>query len=225
MPKSGGSLSKPSTLSAQAKEVIRARIITGEIGADQIYSVPSLAAAFGVSATPVREAMVELVRDGLVEVVPNQGFRVVQLTDHDLDEIFQVRLFLEVQGMVAVASGAIDQRHEAQYEKLALQIEECAAADDEVGFLRTDRAFHLGLLGILGNDRLVDIVAGLRDQARLYGVPTLGRRGQLAHSAHEHREILHALVAHDIELVASLAQQHIEHTRGIWANRTELVSE
>lgn len=215
------SLVKPSSLSAQAKESLRARIITGNIGGDRIYSVPSLAADFGVSATPVREAMVELVSDGLVEVVPNQGFRVVQLTDHDLDEICQVRLMLEVQGMVAVAQRTIDSREAEKYRQLARQIEDCAETDDEVGFLRVDRAFHLGLLGCLGNVRLVEVVSRLRDQVRLYGVPTLGKRGELRDTAREHTELVDAIVEGDLSRVTELVTHHIGHTRGVWANAAE----
>lgn len=218
----GRVLVKPSSLSAQAKEVLRARIITGEIGADEIYSIPSLAAAFGVSATPIREAMVELVSDGLLEVVPNQGYRVVQLSDHDLDEIFQLRLMLEVPAMSEVSRQSLAPREVKKYLVLARQIEESAETDDEVGFLRTDRAFHLGLLGCLGNVRLVDVVSRLRDQARLYGVPALAKRGELLDSAREHRKIVDAVVAHDHGLVESLTRHHIQHTRGIWANAAEL---
>ncbi len=79
-----------------AKESIRVRIVTGEFAAGEIYSAPALAAVLGVSATPVREAMLELTADGLVEVVPNRGFRVVEPSQHDLDEIFELRLMLEV---------------------------------------------------------------------------------------------------------------------------------
>jgi DNA-binding GntR family transcriptional regulator len=214
-------LSKSSSLSALAKEALRARIITGEIEADQIYSVPSLAAAFKVSATPVREAMVELVSEGLVEVVPNQGFRVVHLTDHDLDEIFQIRLMLEVPAMVEVARGTISRSDSEHYTRLAEKIERCAEAEDEVGFLVADRSFHLGLLGTLHNERLVDIVSSLRDQARLYGVPDLAKRGELQQSAREHTDLIAAITSHDPIAVARLAHHHIEHTRGIWANVTE----
>ena len=58
-----------------------------------------------MSATPVREAMLELAADGLVEAVPNKGYRVVELSQHDLDEIFEVRLMLEVPAAEGAASG------------------------------------------------------------------------------------------------------------------------
>lgn len=214
-------LVKPSNLSIQAAEALRARIVTGEIGGDQIYSVPRLAAAFGVSATPIREAMVELVSEGLVEVVPNQGYRVVRLNDHDLDEIFHVRMMLEVQAMLEVSRRGLTPTEAKYYVGLARQIEEAAEMNDAVSFLHIDRMFHLGLLGLLGNARLVDIVGRLRDQARLYGVRTLAKRGQLLYSAREHTQIIEAVGAQGGALVEAATRQHIRHTRGIWADASE----
>src|SRR5919202_296505 len=85
-----------SSLRERAAEAIRNGITTGEIRAGELYSVPTLAARLGVSATPVREAMLDLANEGLVEAVRNRGFRVVELTDADLDEILEVRVMLEV---------------------------------------------------------------------------------------------------------------------------------
>jgi DNA-binding GntR family transcriptional regulator len=217
----GMSLTKPASLSGLAKESLRARIITGEISAGKIYSVPSLAAAFGVSATPVREALVELASDGLVEVVPNQGFRVVELSEEDLDHIFQVRLMLEVPGLVEVARLSLGPDELAEFVGLAQDIERFAAQGDTVGYLGADRAFHLGLLSKLGNGRLVAIVTQLRDQARLYGLRLLIERGELMDSAHEHSKLVEAILRRDLKAVRTMSRYHMEHTRGIWAHANE----
>ena len=63
---------------------LRAAIVSGEMEPGTVYSAPSLGARFGVSATPVREAMIDLVREGLVEIVPNKGFRVTAIDEADL---------------------------------------------------------------------------------------------------------------------------------------------
>lgn len=217
----GMSLTKPTSLSALAKESLRARIISGEMRANHIYSVPSLAAAFGVSATPVREALLELASEGLMEAVPNQGFRVVQLSEKDLDHIFEIRVMLEVPGLVQVARGGLSPADLRRYAGLAAEIERYAAAGETVGYLRADRAFHLGLLAMLGNERLVSMVAELRDQARLYGLGLLIERGELLDSAREHSQVVDAVARHDLEAVESLTRYHMEHTRGIWAQATE----
>jgi DNA-binding GntR family transcriptional regulator len=214
-------LVRPSTLSFLAKESIRLRIVTGEIAAGEIYSAPALAAVLGVSATPVREAMLELATDGLVEVVPNRGFRVVEPSQHDLDEIFQLRLMLEVPAAEQAARRGITAADHACFLEMAKLIEKRAQEGDMVGFLAADRDFHLGLLGTLDNSRLVDIVSRLRDQARLYGLPMLAQRGELRESAREHRELLEAICRRDTVAVAAVATHHLEHTRGIWAGIAE----
>lgn len=217
----GQDLVRPSTLSSMAKESIRVRIVTGEIAAGEIYSAPALAAVLGVSATPVREAMLELAADGLVEVVPNRGFRVVEPSQHDLDEIFELRLMLEVPAAERAARRGISGADQARLLELAMLIEKRAEEGDTVGFLAADRDFHLGLLGVLGNSRLVEIVSRLRDQARLYGLPMLAQRGELRESAQEHRALLEAICRQDAAAVWAIATHHLEHTRGIWAGIAE----
>jgi DNA-binding GntR family transcriptional regulator len=100
-------------------------------------------------------------------------------------------------------------------------IEQRAEEGDTVGFLAADREFHLGLIGTLGNSRLVGIVSRLRDQARLYGLPMLAQRGELRESAREHRDMLEAICRQDADAVTAAATHHLEHTRGIWAGIAE----
>ena len=209
-----------SSLREQAVRVIRARIITGEIEAGEIYSAPSLAARLGVSATPIREAMLDLVSEGLVESVRNRGFRVLQLSNEDLDEIFELRLLLEVPAIGRVA-GSLDLAEARRFRALVEEIETFAADGDLADFLDADRSFHLGLIGLLGNGRLVEIVDRLRLQSRLFGLERLARTGMLAQSAAEHREILDAVVSADRRKAEALMRQHLRHTRGIWAGLSE----
>lgn len=210
------------SLRERAAQVIRAGIITGEIDAGEIYSTPVLAQRLGVSATPVREAMLDLANEGLVEPVRNRGFRVLPLTDSDLDEIFQLRLLLEVPAMERVAGIAqkLPDSTKQTFGAIADEIEMHARAGDLAHFLEADRQFHVGLIALLGNRRLADLVGRLRDQSRLPGLRRLGSEDLLA-SAAEHRGILDAALAGDKRRVKALMQEHIGHTRGIWAGRSE----
>lgn len=213
-------LPRSSSLSARARERIRAGLTSGEIQSGNIYSVPSLAAALGVSATPVREAMLELTAEGLFRVIPNRGFTPVALSDRDLDEILELRLLLEVPatGMVARVISAKRLEHS---KAIAIEIEQSAAVADVPRFLEADRRFHLALLEALENARLINIVARLRDQTRLFGLTNLAERGKLGGSAAEHMEILDAMYSRDSRLVRQLTKKHLKHTRGIWAGRAE----
>ena len=91
------------SLREQAREAVRTQILLGQIEPGQVESVINVAAALGVSITPVREAIMDLANLGMVEVIRNRGFRVPVLSDHDLDEIFRLRTMVEVPAMAEVA--------------------------------------------------------------------------------------------------------------------------
>lgn len=200
--------------------MIRASILAGEMEAGEIYSATVLAQRLGVSPTPVREAMLDLAAGGLVEPVRNRGFRVLTPDERDLDEISELRLLLEPAAMRQVVERATDEQL-ADMEAVVATIEERAEAADVAGFLVADRAFHLGLLELLGNRRLVRLVAQLRDQTRLVGIAELAREGNLMASAREHRDILAALRTREADAAEQLMRRHLVHTRGIWAGRSE----
>jgi DNA-binding GntR family transcriptional regulator len=205
-------------LRSQAAEVIRASIVGGELEPGEIYSAPSLAERLGVSATPVREAMLDLAKDGLVEPVRNRGFRISVVDDDALDEISDLRHLLEVPAMGMVIDRASDEELMPLFEKVSA-IERAAEVPDVPRFLLADRDFHLSLLGLTGNERLVQLVGQLRTQTRLIGIKGLAESGQLMASALEHRPILEAVCRRDAAAAETLMRQHLDHTRESWAGR------
>jgi DNA-binding GntR family transcriptional regulator len=211
---------KPSTLREQAWAALRASIITGELVSGQLYSVASVAERLQVSATPIREALSDLAHNGLVTVVRNRGFYVPELTEHDLDEIFELRMMLEVPAVARLAGNVPPEvLKDCRY-----QVErsvEAASAGDLPTFLDADRDFHLHLIAALGNARLVETLDTLRDQARLYGLSHMTATGELAASAQEHERLLTAVEAGDADAAAEQMRLHLKHTRGVWADRPE----
>lgn len=195
---------------------LRASLVAGQMRPGVVFSVPVLAERFGVSATPVREAMLDLAKEGLIEPIRNKGFRVTELSDKDLDDITQLRALIEVPTVVQLALVATTDALEA-LRPVARAIVESAATGDLIGYVEADRRFHLGLLALSGNPRLVDAVRDLRAQTRLYGLEQLVEEGRLTASADEHHELLDALVARDAQATESIMRRHIGHVRGIWA--------
>ncbi len=208
------------SLRDQAGRVIRASITAGDLEPGEIYSAASLAERLGVSPTPVREAMLDLAHAGLVEPVRNRGFRVLTVAERDLDEISQLRMMLEVPALEDVVANATDEELD-DLEAPLEAIEATAAAGDLAGFLLADRDFHVGLLALGGNGRLVRLVSQLRDQTRLVGLKGLAESEGLERSAGEHRPILEAVRARDVARAEELMHGHLEHTRGMWAGRSE----
>ncbi|MBQ0867675.1 GntR family transcriptional regulator [Streptomyces smyrnaeus] len=211
---------KSVSLRQQAREALRTRIVLGQIEPGRVESVINVASELGVSVTPVREAVMDLANLGMVEIIRNRGFRVPVLTDHDLEEIFRLRTMLEVPAMVELAQ-LTDRAPLTRFRQLAEQLTDAARQGDLVSFLDLDRQFHLGLLELLGNRRLVEMVGQLRDQARMQGLQKLADHGELTQSGEEHIAIVDAVEADDGELTAELVRKHLTHSRGIWAGRTE----
>lgn len=195
---------------------MRAALIAGHLRPGVVYSVPTLAAQFGVSPTPVREAILDLAKEGLVTIVKNKGFRITALSDEELDEITAVRALLEVPSVAALA-GKLSPAGLHELETLAISIVDAARAGDLTAYLEADTRFHTHLMGTLGNRLLVQTVTELRNRTRLYGLDTLAADKQLIPSAEEHVELVSRLRSGDRKAVERLMRQHLSHVRGIWA--------
>ncbi|MQM28002.1 GntR family transcriptional regulator [Glycomyces albidus] len=197
-------------------EALRAAIIAGHLSPGRVYSVPALAEQFGVSATPVREAMLDLVKEELLEPVPNKGFRVTTVSEERLDEYTRLRELIEVPTVVALASTADPVEVEA-LRPLAQAIVDAAAEEDLLAYVEADMRFHLALLSLSGNRTLVETVRNLRLRSRLYGLTALLELGELEESAVEHLEIVECLLARDPEGTRNVMELHLSHVRGKWA--------
>ncbi|WP_246002517.1 GntR family transcriptional regulator [Allorhizocola rhizosphaerae] len=198
---------------------LRAAIVAGHLRPGVVHSVPVLAAQFGVSATPVREAILDLAKEGLIGIVKNKGFRISALSDEELDEITEVRELLEIPA-VAACAGKLSTDQLSELETLAVSIVDAARAGDLAAYLAADAAFHKRLLGTGKNRQLMRIILDLRNRTRLYGLDALVESKQLIHSAEEHVELVKLLRAGRREPVARLMRRHLSHVRGIWAGTT-----
>ncbi|MFE7802876.1 GntR family transcriptional regulator [Nocardia sp. NPDC057440] len=200
---------------------LRAAIVSGEMEPGVVYSAPALGARFGVSATPVREAMLDLVKEGLVDVVPNKGFRVTEIGESDLDEITELRLLIEPP-VVRQVTRHIPAEDLPVLRELAQVIVDCANEGNLVEYTEADRVFHLRLLSYADNTRMTNLVFDLRAHTRLFGLSSLLERGELVDSAREHLDIVDTIERRDPRAVERLMRNHIRQTRGRWAKPPDL---
>lgn len=207
---------RPLNLRETVLDRLRTAIITGELAEGELVTAPTLGVALGVSATPVREAMMDLAREGLVETVKNKGFRITRMTDDALDDLAQIRTMLEPPAMRLIAL-PID---EGRFEELIGLADACLAAaesEDLQAYLQYDRAFHALVLSLTGNEQLVELATSLRVRTRMYGLIALAREGRLAQSAREHHELATLLRDGDHAAAEELMRRHIGHARKLWA--------
>jgi DNA-binding GntR family transcriptional regulator len=212
---------EPSTsFRSEVEDALAAAIVAGEIQPGTLLSVPTLAARFGVSATPVREAVLQLEKRGFVVSVRNKGFRVTQVSEQDLRDIVQVRRWLEAPAMRIIAA-KMPKIPIQPYRTLATAIVAAAANSDFPAYLAADSAFHLSILELVDNKKLVDLVGELRKQTRMVGLVGLANSSELQKSADEHHLLLDLLSEGRGDEAEQLMLAHIGHVSGWWAGQPE----
>jgi DNA-binding GntR family transcriptional regulator len=192
-------------------DVVRASIIGGGLVSGGLYSVAELAETLEVSRTPVREALIELATRGMVRFERNRGVRILGTSINDLEEIFEIRLMLEV----PAARRAAGRMRPAEIRGLRSRLqsmERAAEAGDVDRLWVHDRQFHRALMIASGNRRLAEYVDTLRDMVLVRGVTTAGRARSLDEIVAEHRAILERVEGHDPDGTAALMGAHIEQT-------------
>jgi DNA-binding GntR family transcriptional regulator len=182
--------------------LIRELIITGELGAGQQLRQRDLAQRFGVSQTPVREAMRRLESEGLVIGDTHRGFTVVMPDDGPIEENFQIRAALESLG-ASLAARKIDEPGLAQLEQLNQRM--LAMAEGDPRYAELNREFHFTLYQYSRSPLLMSLMRLL--WASLHGGPRVLRTH--AESARQHDAILEALRAGDADAAGALTYRHI----------------
>ncbi len=177
-------------LTEQALEEVRRAIIEGRLPAGSLTSVRALSDALGISRTPVREALVDLAKTGMVSFERNRGVRIVDSQGHDIQEIFQLRRMLEIPAMLEAVPRFQTKQTKALGRELAAMR---SHLDDERQFMLHDRAFHRLPLEVIGNGRMIAILESLRDQTRVRNLSTVGRSRDLRAIVAEHKAIYDAV--------------------------------
>ncbi|WP_375603601.1 GntR family transcriptional regulator [Streptomyces sp. JHA26] len=197
----------------QVLDALRTALAAGELRPGEVYSAPALGERFGVSATPVREAMQQLALEGAVEVVPNRGFRVVERGARELAELAEVRALIEVPVLLRLARTVPAERW-ARLRPVAEATVRAASSGCPAAYAEADRAFHREVLALAGNDQLVRVAGDLHRRAQWppAGAPATRGRADLIADAHEHTALLDALIAGDQDVVRTLVAEHFAAT-------------
>jgi DNA-binding GntR family transcriptional regulator len=188
-------------LSHQLYEVLRAKILRRELAPGERVPLRELAQAFGVSMTPVRDAVNSLAADGLVVVSPRRGTIVAPLSQNDVRELYQVRMMLEP-AAAEIAAESLSDDELRDLVDLADQLEQASAetyqdVDAYLHDLALDDHFHASIVRGVRNRRLNALYLGLQTNlivARAIFPVSYRRR---VHRLGEHRRILDALLARD----------------------------
>jgi DNA-binding GntR family transcriptional regulator len=196
------------TLWQRVHDHLRNEIISGSLTPGTELTEVGLAGSFGVSRGPIREALGRLATEGLVTIRPRRGAVVRALSSEEFIEAYQVREAFEMMAVrLAVPKLTDDDLH--ALERLVDDMVERAKANDVQGFFEANTAFHQRFFDASGNRMLTELYRQLRGQIDRHRLRSLELRGDLLRSVAEHRAILSAATARDVEQAVRLASDHI----------------
>ena len=184
----------PRALYEEVAELLRQRIFSRELMPGSWIDELKLAEEYGISRTPLREALKVLATEGLVTMKVRRGAYVTEVSERDLADVYHLLSLLESDAAGVVASRASD----AQLKELqALHAELAAAASDHERFFTINERFHMRLLEIADNRWRDQMVADLRKVMKLNRHNSLLKSGRVAESLQEHAAVMQALLARD----------------------------
>ena len=156
-----------------------------------------LAVQLGMSRTPVREALIRLEQDGLVEILPRRGMRVVPISPADMREIYEVLTVLESRAAERLAERKPSQAEVAPLIQAVADMDRALDAGDLEAWARSDERYHRLLLELSGNRRLANMALTVFDQAHRARMVTLRMRPLPRQSSKDHRDLVEAVLAGD----------------------------
>jgi DNA-binding GntR family transcriptional regulator len=197
-------------LSDQLVDLVRDRILAGQVPVDQAIRQDALASELGVSKIPLREALTRLEQDGLIRSQANRGFFVRPLTGDEAEEVYELRLKLEPEAVGLAATRASDEDRAFAAQQLKALDAHAPGDGDTVGAL--NRAFHLALIRPAGQPITTQLLERLHVLSDRYVRKHLEPLGRDQRASEEHAEILRLWLARDSKAVAKSMHAHIKKT-------------
>ncbi len=190
----------------QVAERLRSQILSHRLAPGSWIDEQAFTAEFGISRTPLREALKVLAAEGLVTMKLRRGAYVTEVSERDLAEVYHLMALLESDAAATVAANASDDEI-AQLQQLHDELER--RIDDREAFFAANEGFHMRLLALADNRWRIQVVADLRKVMKLNRHHSLFRQGRVEASLQEHRDLMAAIRVHDAEQARRLMHRHI----------------
>lgn len=199
-------------LNSQVYEILKNKILSKELKPGTRLVDSQIAHEFGISRTPIRDAIRNLAEDGLVVAVGKKGYAVFQPSVTDINEIFELRSILDIAAVTKLITEILPDNKEVMT-RLEQDYLEYGKNNNGQDFIRSDEDFHDMLIHACGNSRLTNIYTELRTQTRFFRSKTSVDKARKEKAILNHQQILNGLKALDLEAAISAVKQHVETSR------------
>jgi len=202
-----------SNLSASIVATLKERIIHWQYPPEHRLTEAELCQKFGVSRSPVREALRTLATDGFVKKMPNRGYAVKQYNLREIEELYELRLALELFVVECLANRGTPMKDDMDALKRTWTglLNGSSKKDEELA--RLDTLFHETLAHAAGNKSLLRQLRAINERLLLFRMIDFGKAHRVESTCHQHLEILKRIAAKDISGARKAMQRNIEDGR------------
>jgi|TARA_B100001971_G_C18165633_1_gene523989 DNA-binding GntR family transcriptional regulator len=194
------------------RETLREGILNGSLPGGTRLVQANLAAQLQVSTTPIREALRDLASEGQIELDAHRGATVHQISNDELEEIYELRMMLEVMAMRRAAERITPK----QLERVRTVLDAMQAAPQSANWVMLNRDFHMTIYEAANSPRLLGILRSLLDTSVMYVSAALESVPDIREQAGiDHENIVEVLVQHDVEGAVRAIQDHLNIPRSI----------
>lgn len=199
-------------LNQQAYEHLKSLIVTHQLDDDAIYSEAKTAKSLGISRPPLHHAMLRLVQEGYLDILPSKGFCIHQLTNQEIVETIQTRLALESYCATIITSHHTQPKAKELFKILHQKTDfmfsiynTTRSVDD---FLEHDFSFHLEIVKYLGNEEFISLFNKYLYRMFKLGTLSFARSGRMLQAYNEHLKILETMENGDLDHIYAVTLQH-----------------
>jgi DNA-binding GntR family transcriptional regulator len=204
---------KRSFLKTQVYDYLKEQIINNRLDINEIYSEQYFSNILNISRTPIREAILQLSHEKLIEIQPNRGFLIRLITEEELKEIYEIRKVIEGYCCAQLARNHILPEAKNVLKNLGNYInhmqEDISCEKGSLSFMDDDSDFHMDIVKYSQNNHMINIMLDLRAQIKSIGVETFKIEGRKETTINEHNMIFLALTAGDSTKAREALENHL----------------
>jgi DNA-binding GntR family transcriptional regulator len=206
-----GKLLLAPSLKEMALATIKEAMFSKKLEQEVMYTEAALTSELGISRTPVREALIHLASRGLITYYPRKGFKIKLLTEKDVENLFELRLALELT-VIRHITPALTKASLAEIERVQTQYKKVALKGDPVESIQANMTFHTCLADLTDNSYLIKALDEIRDLTNLAGLRSLEVGSRTTEALDEHERIVTELKRHSRSGALREMEFHIRTT-------------
>ena len=195
-------------------EKLKTAIMNGDLAQDEIISEQQISKEFGVSRTPVREALYKLTATGLIRIIPHKGFLISKWSLKEIRDVFEIRIVLE---RLAIELFIKNSQPDSigQLKEIIQKMGKAAKENNFIEAAKMNNKFHDLIIKESNNDEIFNVMEPLKNKINIFRLISISTPYRAGHSVEEHQKILDSIIQKDIAGAKKLIEIHIRQVMEI----------